>query len=589
MSDEALRVLCVHGVGHPETGTGWQTEWTSAIDQAVRRWDPQRKVTFDFVRYDDLFEQAPLNPAIVASALFKLGWSGLIYGLGDLFARRRGFGELPERVRWTAGMVAQWADRESLRTACRTRLLKELRGLKPHVICAHSLGSLISYDTFQSPEGAQAIEGRTFISFGSQIGNPFVRAVLAGRIQPFERAHHWYHLFNRYDDIFTAKIRIAAGNFTQVDTPFDLPGFGDHDPAAYLDHANAVDIAWCDIAGGPARRALVKEAVAFRAIQRKPERRALLVGINDYPQKENRLEGCVNDVFLMSAALQECGFLAENIRVVLNERATTAGIMDRLEWLLDHAGPGEQRVLFYSGHGAQIPSYGVGETTDHLDECLVPYDFDWSREHAIIDDAFFDLYSQLPYDTEFVAIFDCCHSGGMTRGNARVRGLTPPDDIRHRQLRWDPEHQMWVERQLPPQNPDLVDKRTRNSYVGESGAAKRLGRAVSLRTLPDRQYDRRRAALGHYGPYLPIIFEACQEAQFALEYRHGVTSYGAFTYSLTRILREHWRAGRRITFQQLHQQTSTVLHDLGYDQTPALIGPRVRLNRPVPLAKLSHR
>lgn len=590
MSGETVRVLCVHGIGHAEAGTEWQSSWSSAIEQAIKRWDPQRQVAFDFLQYDELFEHAPLNPAIVAGALFKLGWSGLVHGIGDLFTRRRGFGELPERIRWTAGMVAQWADRESLRAACNARLLKRLKKMTPQIICSHSLGSLISYDTFQSPAGQQAMAGRTFISFGSQIGNPFVRGVFAGRIQPLAQAHHWYHLFNRNDDIFTAKIRLSAENFTQIDTPFDLPGFGDHDPAGYLDHANAVDIAWRAIVGGPGRRALMRQETAFRALQKTPERRALLVGINDYPQKENRLEGCVNDVFLMSAALQESGFRAEDIRVVLNERATADGIKDRLEWLLEHAQPGEQRVFFYSGHGAQIPGYGANEKTDHQDECLVPYDFDWTRERAIIDDTFFDLYSQLPYETEFVAIFDCCHSGGMTRGNSRVRGLTPPDDIRHRELRWDADRQMWVERRLPPPNPDLAGKEaTRVAYVGESGATKRLGRAVSLRTLTDRQYDRTRTSLGHYGPYLPIIFEACQEDQFAMEYRHGVTSYGAFTYSVTRILREHWRARRRITFQQLHQQTATVLRDLGYDQTPAIIGPRVRLSRPVPLTKPSTR
>src|SRR5678815_3221578 len=104
------------------------------------------------------------------------------------------------------------------------------------------------------------------------------------------------------------------------------------------------------------------------------------------------------------------------------------------------------RDSYYSGHGAQIPGYGVGEKVDRKDECLVPHDFDWSREHAVTDDQFYDLYSQLPYDTRFLTIFDCCHSGGMTRdGAARVRGLTPPDDIRpvsytHLRAHETPEH-----------------------------------------------------------------------------------------------------------------------------------------------------
>jgi hypothetical protein len=49
-------------------------------------------------------------------------------------------------------------------------------------------------------------------------------------------------------------------------------------------------------------------------------RRALLVGINDYPNPDDRLEGCVNDVFKISATLQQIGFDPEDIRVLFNER-----------------------------------------------------------------------------------------------------------------------------------------------------------------------------------------------------------------------------------------------------------------------------
>jgi hypothetical protein len=45
-----------------------------------------------------------------------------------------------------------------------------------------------------------------------------------------------------------------------------------------------------------------------------PRRRALLVGINEYPDPSDRLEGCVNDVFLMSSLLQESGYAAPDRR-----------------------------------------------------------------------------------------------------------------------------------------------------------------------------------------------------------------------------------------------------------------------------------
>jgi hypothetical protein len=335
---------------------------------------------------------------------------------------------------------------------------------------------------------------------------------------------------------------------------------------------------------------------ARRSRADRPKRRALLVGINEYPNAADRLEGCVNDVFTVSALLQEIGFAPEEIRVVLDDRATKQGIMERLEWLLSSVAddPNDQRFFFYSGHGAQIPVYGQGDRTDHLDECLVPHDFDWTSESAFTDDEFFELYSQLPYRARFVAMFDCCHSGGMTRdGGAKVRGLAPPDDIRHRSLFWDAAEGMWRERALPDANEDLSADRARVAYVGRSGASHRLGRAIPLRRLRNREYDRehkqaRQAARAagvprageNNGPYMPVILQACEEGELAYEYRHGVTAHGAFTFLLDRILREHRAKG--LTFEQLTTQVTARLGKLGYEQTPCVVGPRKLLRQGVP-------
>jgi hypothetical protein len=238
-------------------------------------------------------------------------------------------------------------------------------------------------------------------------------------------------------------------------------------------------------------------------------------------------------------------------------------------------------VFYYSGHGAQIPAYGADEKVDHQDECLVACDFDWTRDKAVVDDAIYDLYSQLPYDTRFAMILDCCHSGGMTRGDsiARIRGLTPPDDIRHRMLRWSPEYEMWVSRDFKPLNKALAGK---PEYVGRSGAVKRLGRGASLLTLDNRAYDRVTRAQDHKGPYLPLIIQACREAEYSYEYRHGVASYGAFTYSLSRLLRRIAKQGKAPTFADLVKLTAKDLTALGYDQHPVILGPKSVTTAPVP-------
>jgi hypothetical protein len=269
--------------------------------------------------------------------------------------------------------------------------------------------------------------------------------------------------------------------------------------------------------------------------------------------------------------------------VVLDDRATTANILERFHWLLDDVAAGDERVLFYSGHGAQIPAYGGRQEIDHLNECLVPYDFDWSPERAVTDKQFVTFYSQLPYDSHFAAIFDCCHSGGLTReGGLRPRGIDPPDDIRHRALRWNLALEMWEERDLPSPNRSLARSRVGTAYLGKTGATYRIGRAVALRGLSNRDYDRECRALRHRGPYLPIIIEACQEQELSYEYRDGATSYGAFTYSLAKELRRSRQAGRNPSFRTLVRLTADRIRALNYEQTPALVGPTRLLREPVP-------
>jgi hypothetical protein len=581
----AISILCVHGVGHAEADTGIQATWTQAIGDAVAAADGAASVHCEFLGYDALFEHAPLDAATYAEAMAKLLASGVPHVLGDLFARRRGLLELPERVRWTAGMVAQWISEDGLRERARRALRARLAAGAYDAVCAHSLGSLICYDAFsREPE---AIAGKVFVTLGSQIGNPCVRETFAGRIVALPGARMWYHLYNPDDHVFTAEIRLDAANFAEVATAFDLPRDPlNHDAAAYLGHGNAIRSVWRELAGRRASRAMRNAVRAFGALSAKPARRALLVGINDYPDPANRLEGCVNDVFLVSAVLQECGFAAREIRTVLDARATAQGIRSRLEWLLDGVRAGDERVLFYSGHGAQIPAYGDRDEVDRVDECLVPYDFDWSPQRAVTDDSFFELYSQLPYDAYFAAIFDCCHAGGMARdGGRKVRGINPPDDIRHRALRWNAALQMWEERGADRHARAAPYGGRYAEYLGAGGIKRRLGRAVRLRTLARRRYDATRERLGHAGPYLPVLMEACGEGQLAAEYRHGVTSYGAYTYTLVQSLRSERAAGRNPSFAALTALARRRLRQLGYEQVPALLGPAKVVRRRVPWAK----
>jgi hypothetical protein len=586
MVDRTLKILGVHGLGD-HRNSDWQSKWPAAVRAAFPVID-SLTLDFDFVTYDDIFDSTDISWLDSAAAVWKLTKSGI-----SSIGRPRGvLSDLSDKIKWSAGYVVAWVEDEDFKRRSRQRILDAVAAQQPDIILAHSLGSLVTYNAFSHADAQQAeikdqLAKADYITFGSQIGNPFVISNLTnGRILPLG-VRNWRHLYNAYDDVFTAPIRLPEmPTFRQTETPFDIDGFGDHAPESYLGHRATIENVWKPIAaaatGSMAQRRARVPLKKTPAQPRKKMQKALLVGINDYPDPAQRLEGCVNDVFTMSAVLQGCGMPAEAIRVCLNERATTDGILSRLQWLLDDPRPGDELVFYYSGHGARVPEYGVDFEPDHHVETLVPWDFDWTPERWIADDQIFNLYSQLPYDTRLVMIFDCCHSGGIHRdGGARPRGIVPPDDIRHRELKWDREARMWVRRDFSRINKDFTPNKTLAvDYFGTDGATQRMGRASMLRGIKAAEYEKLKKAQdpSALGPYLPVIIEACSEDEFSYEYRHGATSHGAFTFSLASILER----SKAISFEDLVKATGKQLQELGYAQKPAILGPGSILKYNVP-------
>lgn len=595
-----LSVIYVHGIGHHEVDPQWWEPWHKIVQPQLKRWNPAINVIPSALAYDDLFAAQDITAMDCAEALVRLGSSWIWHGIGDLFRRRRGLFETPEVVRWTAGMVVEWISNEKLQLDCRQRLYTLARQSPGghSLIVAHSLGSLIAYDALSEIEKPK-IGTADLVTLGSQIGHPSVRRTFGSLIKFPAGLGRWFNLYNERDWVFTSALRLSASGFKQVATEF-TDKRANHSAEYYLNHGATEDM-WHRLAAAP-RAGVLAEArnLGVSPLQSamvrgwrgskpkdKPVRRALLIGINEYPNPSDRLEGCVNDVYSMSATLQDTGFSADEIRVVLDGRATAKGIRERMEWLLEGASAGDVRFLYYSGHGAQIPSSDLTGEVDKLNECLVPYDFDWSEEKAIIDNQIYDLYAQLPYDTHFVMFLDCCHARGIERGAiSGVRGLNPPDDIRHRMLKWNSHAEMWETRRLPPVIPDKLGEKER-LYFGNSGVQYRLGVAASLRSLTSKEYDLARERKGHQGPYMPIIITACEEDEYAYEYKHGVTPHGAFTYALTNTLRRLQRQKRAVTFRQLVAKTREIIIKLGYKQRPTITGPTARLDERIPTSASS--
>ncbi len=147
--------------------------------------------------------------------------------------------------------------------------------------------------------------------------------------------------------------------------------------------------------------------------------KALLVGINAYPNPSNNLRGCINDIVDMENFIVSKNkiYPKENIRTLTDSRATKKAILTALNWLLLGASAGDQILFQYSGHGAQIPSHSPAIEKDGLDEIICPYDFrgEAATETAISDKEFAKIFAKIPQGVHFVWISDSCHSEDLSR------------------------------------------------------------------------------------------------------------------------------------------------------------------------------
>lgn len=596
------KILCIHGIGGKDvTMDQWKSGWENQILASTGF--SKNETQFHFLEIDTVFKKyQDKNGIKYLATILRLikDWATVA------ISRERDIFGKDGAIRWYAGMVVQFAQDEELRDKLCDLLKKFLDRENPDLIYCHSLGTLLTYDLLRQ----EAVQGKfrelTLVTSGSQIGHPALLKLFGGVLMPLN-IRHWFNFHNPYDYVFAYEsIDIESDNYTEIETAFkESNPIKNHEVLTYMSHESAQLEGWPEIIKSlnPSARTLKtiveklqKDLLPNTESKLKKKglgsrRKALLVGINDYPDPANQLNGCVNDVFRMSEVLQEMGYDPSEIKVVLNERATSQNLRKMMDWLLKDAESGDTRFFYYSGHGAQIPSSGMdGDDDDHLDECLVTYDFDWKRENAYTDKEFLKSYSQVPYGVDFVTVLDCCHSGGMTRDSGfKARGLNPPDDIRHRTIKWDPKRQMWIPRELNLSKQKLFASNTTNKaiYTGENGGTQRFGRGVSLWSEV-KEFAEAKKKYGTMGPYMPLIIEACKEKEYSYEYKHGVTSYGAFTYSLTTILRDLNRKQKqsKVTFKELIDTTAKQLKELGYQQTPQIVGPSSKVNAKVPFLNI---
>ena len=185
------------------------------------------------------------------------------------------------------------------------------------------------------------------------------------------------------------------------------------------------------------------------------QRQALLVGCTKYVNCQTipELWGPANDVPLMARLLTDpqhgFGFAAGDVESLVGwpddptRRPIHANITAAFERLVARAAPGTQIFILMCGHGAQIPIPEsqpdafdpANPEPDGLDEVFLPADVKrWQEgklDGALLDNQIGKWLTEMRgKGADVWIVFDCCHSGSMSRGVAlaeRSRAVTSND------------------------------------------------------------------------------------------------------------------------------------------------------------------
>ncbi len=166
-----------------------------------------------------------------------------------------------------------------------------------------------------------------------------------------------------------------------------------------------------------------------------PTKHALLIGVDRYPNldAQYQLSGCVSDARLIGNVLVEhFGFAEQRIRSLHNEAASRAAILAALEQLLADVAQDDVVFVHFSGHGSRRTSASAEEATGK-DSTIMPSDSgrDPLPNLDISDDEIGAWLAQLTAKTRAASLlFDCCHSGTITRDPFAARVRAAPDDER---------------------------------------------------------------------------------------------------------------------------------------------------------------
>jgi len=163
---------------------------------------------------------------------------------------------------------------------------------------------------------------------------------------------------------------------------------------------------------------------------------ALIVGIDQYsPPPDyhssvdndrlhiNNLGGCKNDALSIKAVIEsKFQFSPNDIDTLFDRNASRENILKGMNNLLAKCRKGDVAFIYYAGHGSQVYN-SLSNEGDRLDESMVPADTWKEGVSDIRDKELAKKFNEfLDKGVNLTVIFDCCHSGSMSRGPDPMRG-----------------------------------------------------------------------------------------------------------------------------------------------------------------------
>jgi hypothetical protein len=255
-------------------------------------------------------------------------------------------------------------------------------------------------------------------------------------------------------------------------------------------------------------------------------KKALCVGINDYPGTNMDLDGCVNDALDWQALLETRGYAVTRL---LDAQGTRAKIRAALDALVGQAASGDSLVFTFSGHGSWLPDDDRDEP-DARDEMMCPHDV--MQDQFLLDDDLHAAFSAKPDGARLYVIADCCHSGSV---------------VRYAEAPAVPDAAPVKARFLPP-------------YVfarGDRMFERAIDRAAN--TPAPTKLD-----------YPALLFSGCQDTEFSYDTAFGGRPNGAFTRMAIDALRDPTVTTPRALFDAVRKR----LPSPSLPQTPQLFGGR---------------